>query len=310
LAAPLFFGVYVDLNLVRLIFEVETNNSDVAAFYQALRRFEQLFRQACCGNPRDACIACKEKYSCSYRAVFAQDLSSDPDVVRRHQKPPLPFAFKLNQVPNNGSYLEISLVVAGKAINHLDVFFRAVRQMLETIPAQNHGNVPCIRVVYCLDYQMLRHELDFSSFASRNVIVLSSLDIMENPVGGENIRLDIESPLRLLCGGSELRRFDFSSFLRSQMRRCSSLFAYYGDGELDIDFAGLSGEASLVKCLDDGIRYSQPSWSPRPNHAGLLGASRFAGVTPGILSLLTLGAYINAGKLASYGFGAYGTEAG
>ncbi|MDO9308853.1 MAG: CRISPR system precrRNA processing endoribonuclease RAMP protein Cas6 [Deltaproteobacteria bacterium] len=157
---------------------------------------------------------------------------------------------------------------------------------------------------------MLRHRLDLLSSASQNVIVLSSLDIMENPVGGENIRLVIESPLRLLRGGSELRRFDFSAFLRSQMRRCSSLFAYYGDGELDIDFAGLSGEASLVKCLDDGIRYSQPHWSLRPNHAGLIGISRFAGVTPGILSLLTLGAYINAGKLASFGFGAYVTEAG
>lgn len=298
----------MDLNLVRLIFEVETKNSDVAAFYQALRRFEQLFRQNCCANLRDACIACNEKYSCPYRAVFAQDLSSDPDVVRRHQKPPLPFSFKLKQVPNDESSLEISLLVAGKAINHLDVFIRSVLQMVETMPAQNHGNVPCIRGVYCLDYQMLRHKLDLSSYASRNVIVLSSLDIMENPVGAETIRLVIESPLRQLCGGSELRRFDFSVFLRSQMRRCSSLFAYYGDGELDMDFAGVSGEAGLVKCLDDGIRYSQPPWSQRPNHAGLLGASRFAGVTPGIRSFLTLGAYINAGKLASFGFGAYVME--
>jgi len=299
----------VDLNLVRLIFEVETDNPDVAAYYQALRRFEQLFRQTCCGNLRDECIACNERSSCSYRAVFAQDLSSDPDVVRRHQKPPLPFAFKLKQVPNDESYLEISLVVAGKAINHLDAFIRSVRQMVEMIPAQNHVSAPCIRGVYCLDYQMLRHRLDLLSSASQNVIVLSSLDIMENPAGAEIIRLIIESPLRLLCGGSELRRFDFSAFLRSQMRRCSSLFAYYGDGELDIDFAELSGEASLVKCLDDGIRYSQPPWSMRQNHAGLIGASCFAGVTPGILSLLTLGAYINAGKLASFGFGAYGTEA-
>lgn len=299
----------MDLNLVLLIIEVEASNFDVAAYYQALRRFDQVFRQNCCGYLQSACIDCNEKSSCPYRAVFAQDLSSDPAVVRRHQKPPLPFAFKLKQAPNNESYLEICLVVAGKAINHLDLFIKAVRKMIEKIPTQNHGTAPCVKGVYCLDYQMIRYSLDLSSYSSQNVIVLSSLDILENPIGTENIRLVIESPLRLLCGGSELRRFDFSAFLRSQMRRCSSMFAYYGDGELDIDFAGLSHEAGLVKCLDDGIRYSQPPWSMRPNHAGLVGASRFGSVTPGILSLLTLGAYVNAGKLASFGFGAYSTEA-
>jgi len=295
----------VDLNLVQMIFVVEADNADVALYYQALRRFDQFFKQSCCRYVIDSCHECKENTDCPYLAVFAQELSTDPDIVRRHQKPPLPFAFKIMQISSDCSSLEICLVVVGKAVNHLDVFIKTVRRLVATIPVQNHGNPPDISGVYCQDNQSVRLELDLSSHGTRNVIVLSSLDIMENPVGADDVRLVIESPLRLLSGGSELRHFDFSAFLRSQMRRCSSLFAYYGDGELEIDFAGLSSDAKQVVCLCDGIRYSHPPWSQRPNHAGLFGASRFVAVTPGIMSLLTLGGYFNAGKVASFGFGTY-----
>ena len=94
---PLFLrGVHVDLNLVQIVFDVETDNAaaQAAYYYQALRRFDLFFRQACCRSLGTQCSVCKEQAACPYREVFAQELSTDPDIVRRHQKPPLPFAFK------------------------------------------------------------------------------------------------------------------------------------------------------------------------------------------------------------------------
>ncbi|MBC7961841.1 MAG: CRISPR system precrRNA processing endoribonuclease RAMP protein Cas6 [Steroidobacteraceae bacterium] len=301
----------MDLNLVQIVFDVETDNAAVQAayYYQALRRFDLLFRQACCRCGGTQCSACKEQTACPYREVFAQELSTDPDIVRRHQKPPLPFAFKIRQIPDNNSCFEISLVVVGNAVNHLAVFNSAVRRLIESTAQQCPGAVPVITGIYCLDYQSLRHELDCSFRSTGNLVILSSLEIMENTVEAENIRLILDSPLRLLSAGAVLYDFEFTVFLRSQLRRCSSLFAYYGDGELELDFAGLSAAADHVKCLKNGIRYLQPSWSQRSNHAGLQGISEFGDLAPGMRPLLALGSYLNAGKGASFGLGAYRAEA-
>jgi hypothetical protein len=300
----------VDLSFVQLVFEVESNNPDLHAafFYQALRRFDIYFRQSCCRYGSKTCQACSAPSACPYLDVFSQKLSADPDVVRRHQKPPLPFAFKIRQLPDNGSCLEICLVVVGNAVNHLPVFIAAVHEMTESTYEKCHGVSADIIGSYCLDYQSVRHELETSSNDPLNLILLSCLEIMNNTADSVDISLILESPLRLVSAGSVLHTMNFSAFLRSQLRRCSSLFAYYGDGELDIDYSGLSAAAIHVNCLSDGIKYVQPFWSQRPICAGLTGLSVFGGVSSGILPLLTLGSYLNAGKGASFGMGAYRAE--
>lgn len=297
----------MDLNLVSIVYVLSMNpvHDQRADLYQALRRFEPVFRQSCCQTGRTDCNACKFSSGCAHPAVFGQQLSSDPETVRRHQKPSLPFAFTIRTARESGTALEISLVIVGSAINYLPVFNRAVGLVIESLPVRPQADVPEVAGMYCLDYQANRHKVDFSSAGTQNLAVLSSLQIMENTPDAEQINLTLESPLRLLNAGSRLHRLDLSVLLRSQMRRCSSLFAYYGEGELEIDFAGLASAAERATVVLDGIRYQQPIWSLRPNHAGLIGTSQFTGVVSGILPLLELGAYFNAGKSASFGMGAY-----
>jgi len=301
----------VDLNLVKLIFDVEADNTNefTANLVIGMHSFNKLFRELCCNCGLIDCHSCKERALCPYRSVFSQELSTDPDIVRRHQKPALPFAFKIIQVPDNKSHMEISLVVVGSAINYLPVFKTAVRLLIESCSMQFSGNMSHINGIYCLDYQSVRHEMDWTPHGNLNLVVLSSLEIMKNILGANNVRLVLESPLRLLSTGSVLHNLELGIFLRSQMRRCSSLFAYYGEGELDIDFAELSALVGKVSCHKDGICYSQPYWSQRSSHAGLLGISEFSNLAPGMLPLLTLGSYFNAGKGASFGFGAYKVDA-
>lgn len=312
MVVPLFFpGVNVDLNLVRLIFEVEVTGKKefAAAIAAGFRRFDKLFKESCCYRKMIDCNSCSERPLCPFQIVFAQELSTNPDIVRRHQKPPLPFAFKISSVPENKSLMEVSLVVIGKAINHLPVFVSAVELLLDSCSGQCSGNAPLINCIHCLDYQSVRHEINWSRQGDLNLVVLSSLEIMKNSLDTNEARLILESPLKVPSTGSLLHDFEFGIFLRSQMRRCSSLFAYYGDGELDIDFAELSAAVGVVRCHKDGICYSQPYWSQRSSHAGLLGISEFSNLAPGMLPLLTLGSYFNAGKGASFGFGAYNVDA-
>lgn len=300
----------MDLNLVKLVYSLKTNNADAEEgfIYKALRRFDVFFRRSFCRFAFDSCKACKVETACPYRDVFSQTLSTDPDVVRRHQKPPLPFSFKINRMDIDSSSLELAIVMVGNAINYLSIFHSAIFQLIDSISDKCVDSVPVITGIYSLDYQSGRHEIDFATPDNLNLIVLSSREVMENTVVTESIRLVLTSPLRLLSAKSLLHGFDFNVFMRSQLRRCSSLFAYYGDGELDIDYAGLSSASDRVICSKNSIRYSQPSWSQSSGNAGLLGTSEFRCLTPGMLPVLTLGSYFNSGKGAASGMGAYRIE--
>jgi hypothetical protein len=156
---------------------------------------------------------------------------------------------------------------------------------------------------YSLDYKGARHLIEDQASLPGSVIVLSAQHILHSSVHSDSVRLDLKSPLRLLCNGSIAHHFDFATFLRSQLRRCSSLYAYYGNGALDLDFTGLSESAQNVTVLDDKSHYTQPLWSKRLNRAGLTGRVECIGLAPSMLSLLILGSFFNAGKGATFGSG-------
>lgn len=301
----------MDLNLVQLVFEVEADDAKTmtAGLHRAVRRFDLLFRQSCCRYGARPCLGCKDQAACPYWAVFAQELSTDPEIVRRHQKPPLPFAFKIRHISANNSCLDVSLVVVGSAINHVSVFCNALQRLIESCSDHCLGTLPTTTGIYCLDYQRVRHKLDSMPHDTQNLVVLSSLEILKNTSEDGNVRLVLESPLRLLSAGSIVHAFDFDVFMRAQLRRCSSLFAYYGDGELEVDYVAISQNAKKVVCSKDGISYSLPDWSNRANQAGLLGISEFKGLAKGMLPLLALGSCFNSGKGASFGSGVYRIDA-
>lgn len=310
---PRFFGSLspVDLDLVRIEVEViaDITAQLTSAFYDAPRGYAAQFRALCCPNLQKTCTSCSLRGDCPYRNVFDQELSSDPEVVRLHQKPSLPFSLYISGMDANASSCTVGLVVIGTAINHIGFFYSALLRMVEAavctvLPA----GTSALRS-YSLDYQGARHEITDAACLPGAVILLSGRYILQNTVHSDSVRLTLKSPLRLLGNGSIAHRFDFALFFRSQLRRCSSLYAYYGSGGLDLDFARLSVSAQNVAVLYDNIRYTQPPWSKSPNRAGLTGTTECAGLVEPMFSLLLLGSYFNAGKGAAFGSGLYQLEA-
>jgi hypothetical protein len=111
-----------------------------------------------------------------------------------------------------------------------------------------------------------------------------------------------------LYNGSISHFFDFAAFFRSQLRRCSSLCAYYGTGEIELDYVRLSEQANTVTVFENKIQYTQPPWSKGLNKAGLTGRADCTGLTEQMLPVLLLGSYFNAGKGASFGSGFHQIE--
>lgn len=296
----------MDLDFVRIECEIvaDTPVNFTAVLYDALRNYEAQFKTSCCPTSQKSCASCKQHVKCPCRNMFDQGLSSDPEIVRLHQKPSLPFSLYINGIEGNVSTCTVGLVVVGNAINYVELFHSALLRMVEAGACTVLPPAKFILRSYSLDYQDVRHAI-IPAALPECVILLSGQHILQNSVHSDSVRLDLKSPLRLLSNGSIAHRFDFGIFFRSQLRRCSSLCAYYGTGELDLDFAFLSESAQNVAVFDDKIKYTQLLWSKRLNMAGLTGTAKCTGLVEPMLSLLTLGSYFNAGKGATLGAGFY-----
>ncbi|MDD2897567.1 MAG: CRISPR system precrRNA processing endoribonuclease RAMP protein Cas6 [Desulfuromonadaceae bacterium] len=300
----------MDLDFVRIECEciTETPVQLASALYDALRYFGTHFRDVCCTQPDEACTSCANSEGCPYRSVFAQELSPDPEIVRLHQKPALPFSLYVQAGSGAAVSHCMGMVVIGRALNHLGMFHAALLKTVHAALSTNEPRACCHPQVFCLDYSGSRHEISSSTPVSESVILLSGSDILRNTVPSDSARLLISSPLRLLTNGFNAHHFDFATFFRSQLRRCSSLCAYYGTGEIELDYAGLSEQSDSVAVFNDKITYTHLPWSRRVNKSGLLGSAECIGLTEQMFPLLLLGSYFNAGKGATFGSGFHTLE--
>src|SRR5690349_13367297 len=83
--------------------------------------FPDAFRHAARCTP-PVCTETRHRPGCPFQQTFAQELSTDPEGVRRHQKPPLPLVFSfptLPPPPHRGAIVEMGLTLVGTAVNHL-----------------------------------------------------------------------------------------------------------------------------------------------------------------------------------------------
>jgi hypothetical protein len=300
----------VDLDFVRIECDIVADIPAqlIAVLYDELRNFEAQFRATCCTSVQKSCAFCAESVGCPYRIVFAQQLSPDPGIVRLHQKPSLPFSLYINRIDGNTTFCTVGMVIIGSAVNYVEFFYSALLRMVEACASSVLSPSTCMLHFYSLDYQDVRHEISHTAPLLGSVILLSGQHILQNTVHSDHVRLTLISPLRLLSNGLIAHRFDFATFFCSQLRRCSSLCAYYGTREMDLDFARLSLAAQNVAVLEDEIHYTQPSWSKRLNRAGLIGRAECSGLVEPMLSFLRFGSYFNAGKGATFGSGFHHIE--
>ncbi len=296
------------LDFVRIECEVTTDPPAqlTAALHQVLRTFEAEFKSLCCRFPQGNCDVCSQQVGCSYCNIFNKKLSPDPEIIRLHQKPSLPFSLYIRGMDDNTLSSTVGLVIVGSAINYIGLFHAALLRIVET--GVNSTGLPYTVRSHSLDHQEVRHDITPAELLSGNIVLLSGEHILQNTVHSDHAGLRLVSPLRLLSNGSITHRFDFNTFFCSQLRRCSSLWAYYGVGELNLDYVHLAKCAQNVAVFDDKIQYTRPPWSNSLSQAGLTGSVECAGLVEPMFSLLLLGSYFNAGKGASYGSGFHKIE--
>jgi hypothetical protein len=290
----------VELHYVKIFFtfSLDEDLDDPYALYACRTGFDSAFRRALSCRRLD-CAGCTKSANCPYPVNFGQVIARDPEAVRRHQKPPLPFVFRfpaLLPLPNGGSSFECSLTLFGSAVQHLVSYLAAVHLLLEEIQAT-----------------LVKVEAECPGGAREPVApginpalpLLSALDpIGAGPLLPDRVTVRFVTPLKLTHEGRLLRRFSFAELSRVLMRRVSSLAYYYEGLELPLDYRWLSLASAAIKTLETDCHLE--SWHGRP--AGLVGSASFAGDLEPFHLLLQLGSETHLGKGASFGFGAYRLE--
>jgi hypothetical protein len=287
----------VELHYVRLFFTftLKADHPDPYLLFACRPEFDRAFRKALSCRRRD-CIGCLSSASCPYPANFGQSIAKDPEAVRRHQKPPLPFVFQfpvLPPAPNRGRTLECALTLLGSAVQQVYCYIAAVGVLLEGMPAAlvrveaecpGGGRAP----VAAGDHPALPF--------------LGALDpAAAGPLPPDRAAVRLVTPLKLMHDGRLLKSFTFAQFARALMRRVSSLAYHYEGKEPPLDYRWLSQCSEAVETVCSDCRFV--NWGGRP--AGIIGTARFQGDLEPFHLLLQLGVATQLGKGASFGFGAY-----
>jgi len=294
----------VEFNLVRLVItlRLDTNIADPLALFGLNSCFAEAFRHVSgCRGAHDT--------DCPYCRSFSQSLSTDPAAVRRHQKPPLPFAFSLPLLPsspNLGEQAEILLTIVGSAIQDAPLYLDALTRALARFgPAGRYVAVP-LRAE-AIDYYgtcSLFWEAG-KGVSHENLILLSAEGVQQTcTLAADEVKLRIVTPLRLLSGGKPVRELTFSALARCLFRRITSLAYHYGGHEVDLDFRWLA-ERSRGICYTEGDFHWQ---GDAGKQGGIVGSGTFRGDLSEFHPFLLLGEYLQCGKGATYGYGSFRVE--
>lgn len=263
--------------------------------------FPAAFRRAngCLGLDQ----GCGKTADCPCRSVFGQNLTPDPAALRRYQKPPLPFAFKIPLLPEKlmEGEVELSLVIVGEAINHLDLFIKAVTLLFHPPGSFKNWQVVSIEAA-CGDGSRIAIPASGISTEFSSLPLLSFDELfIQGSIDCSKITIEFQTPLRLLHKGAPLRDIRFSHLAGALFRRVSSLAYYYGGEELPHDFKWLAQRSRGIVCPHADLRWVNRGGSLQ----GVEGTAEFIGELADFMPFLHLGSLLNIGKGAAYGMGSY-----
>ncbi len=239
-----------------------------------------------------------------WQATFGQQLSPDPEAVRRYQKPPLPFVFDLPSLSaGHRGAAELGLTLVGSAVNHLPAYILALRLLFADEAFT--GRFPArLDAIVALDAVGSRTPLwrngGEPSLSGVPLVAASQLTDRELATP-DQLHLEILTPLRLLQDGHPCREPGFSLLARSLMRRVSALAYYYGGEELNMDFRWLAERSASVATVRSGLCWAE--WGGGVQ--GVVGRIEFRGELLDFLPFFRLGERLHVGKGASFGLGRY-----
>lgn len=290
----------MDLTIAKLAITISGGASDLYAACLSGRGacFEEVLFNTCCTHPGASCQACPESSVCSLALLTGRVLSSDPELLRRHQKPGLPYIFESkhqSDVSDYGGAFGVCLL--GPAITHLGAFIVTLSRLAGTgakleVAATDYQGTPMV-----LQSMSTSHVDNLPLLSLAELYTRRSIDFF----GCKRLIFTLLTPLRLVHDRREMGRFEPQLVLRAFIRRLTSLAAYYGD-QVDPDavqrLIAATDTVTVARVVCNGEK-------SLVCHRGITGSYELTGDFELLGPLLSAGSLLHLGKGASYGMGAF-----
>lgn len=264
-----------------------------------------LKRVACPMGERD-CRVCLLRQRCIYPTVF-EPMANDP-----HGLAPHPYCITPPHTRQRsfqaGERFQFSLHLFGPATGYLPYFVAAFERMgqagigVGAVAPRARFRIEAVtcggqRVFDAREPHTLHHPEPQH---------LRLEDFPTTPAEAVEVRW--KTPVRLKTDNRLATALPFGVLVRGILRRISSLFAAFGEGEPALDYRGLAQRAEAVRTVRDDLAWlDQRRFSSRQEREMLLGGLRgsavYAGDVTEFTPLLALAELVRVGKQTTFGLG-------
>ena len=294
--------------------------------------FGHALKRVVCALKLRECADCMLRESCLYSLVFENDRThtnavsnmslrgaerrSNPQENEEAERrgtplPPHPFVIEppldAERRFRSGERFECSLILFGEANEKLPYFVYAFEQMGNIgIGGRVNGD----RGKFTLEEVKAGGRVVYSEgerkLIKTNGLETLSLSVPESWAGA--LRVTLETPLRLKFENRLTAELPFHVLVRAVLRRVSSLFRAFGNGEPDLDYKGLVRKAETVRVVHSSLRwFDWERYSNRQNTrmfmGGIIGSITYEGDLEKYLPLLELASKVHIGKQTTFGMG-------
>lgn len=223
--------------------------------------FGHALKKVVCALKKEECKDCLLKNRCLYACVFETSLAVNTPVNERLAAPPHPFVIEpplttMTHFRENDPF-DFSLLLFGEVNQSLPYFIYAFEQMGKIGIGKriNGANGRFILEKVQSGDQLVYSHADKKLNMSGPFEALALKDPGDYAEEIFKIRIRIITPLRLKFQNRLKAELPFHVLSRAMLRRVSSLYNFYGDGEPDLDYRGLVKKADEVRIVESDLTW-------------------------------------------------------
>jgi hypothetical protein len=275
--------------------------------------FGRALKRVVCALKRQECEQCLLKQRCVYAMVFETQDTMDPPEGSRIVAAPHPFVIEppltMETRFSEGSSFDFRLLLFGGANRNLPYFIYAFEQMGKIgIGKRINGKRGHFSLEEVKDGDRSIYSSADQTLKELNPFLLALKNTEDCPQSTFRLKLNMITPLRLKFENHLKADLPFHVLVRAMLRRMSSLYNFYGDGEPSLDYRGLVKKAKEVKIVDEDLSwFDWRRYSFRQDKAmlmgGMAGSVTYEGDIGEYMPLIEFCSEVHLGKQTSFGLG-------
>jgi hypothetical protein len=276
--------------------------------------FGRALKNVVCALKKQECLDCLLKSKCIYSQTFETPSSAQESKDSRIASPPHPFVIEPPLTTEthfqNGDPFDFPLLLFGQSNDYLPYFIYAFEQMGKIgIGKRINGKRAhfILKDIKASGKQIYSHKKEILKKGTfcQNLSLHHTGKTLEDI---SLLKITVETPLRIKFENRLSAELPFHVLVRAMLRRISSLFNYYGEGEPELDYRELVSRAEDIRIIDSDLSwFDWRRYSSRQDQAmlmgGMIGSMTYEGKMGEYMPLIEFCSKVHLGKQTSFGLG-------